>query len=75
MYFSFARESHRGFYILHERVRRSRSTDDLNATFAIAKLRRSHVQVALLSVSRTFECRFIPHRTPIRAKNASLLLR
>lgn len=41
MYFPFARESRRVFYILHERVRHSGSTNESNCYFAIAELHRS----------------------------------
>lgn len=70
MYLPYARESHRVFYILHERV--SRSTNESNCYFTIAELHRSDTcELHIIFVS--FECRFIPHRTPIALKRVLVL--
>lgn len=70
MYLPYARESHRVFYILHERV--PRSANESNCYFTIAELHRSDTcELHIIFVS--FECRFIPHRTPIALKRVLVL--
>lgn len=71
MYLPFARESHRVFYILHKRVRHSRSTNESKYYFAIAELHRSDT----CELHIIFVCRYIrvsiytspyPHRAKTR---------